>query len=114
MESILTSIKKMLGIDVDYTDFDADIIIHINSTLNTLNQLGVGKEGYSISSKEELWKDFLGESDNLSMVKSYTYLKVRMLFDPPSGSVAANAFNENIKEYESRINIQAELMKKEG
>lgn len=116
MESILTSIKKMLGIEADYDHFDHDIITHINSTFNTLNQLGVGpEEGYSISSDKESWEDFLGEFiHNLAMIKSYVYLKVRMIFDPPSSSIVANAFNENIKEYESRINTQVELMKKEG
>lgn len=115
MNSILNSIKKMLGIEADYHHFDSDIITHINSTFNTLNQLGVGpEEGYQITSDIESWEDFLGEFiRNLAMIKSYVYLKVRMLFDPPSSSIVANAFNENIKEYESRINIQVELMKKE-
>lgn len=116
MESILTSIKKMLGIEADYDHFDHDIISHINSTFNALNQLGVGpEEGYMISSDKETWDDFLGEFvRNLAMIKSYVYLKVRMIFDPPSSSIVANAFSESIKEYESRINIQVELMKKEG
>lgn len=116
MESILTSIKKMLGIEDDYDHFDQDIITHINSTFNTLNQLGVGpEEGYIISGDKESWEDFLGEFiRSLAMIKSYVYLKVRMLFDPPSSSIVANAFNESIREYESRINTQVELMKKEG
>lgn len=116
MESILTSIKKMLGIEADYKHFDQDIITHINSTFNILNQLGVGpEEGYVISGDSETWEDFLGEFvRSLAMIKSYVCLKVRMLFDPPSSSIIVNAFNESIKEYESRINTQVELMKKEG
>lgn len=116
MESILISVKKMLGIEADYDHFNHDIITHINSTLGTLNQLGVGpEEGFLITGDDESWEDFLGEFITiLAMVKSYVYLKVRLLFDPPSSSTIINAFNENIKEYESRINMQVELMKKEG
>jgi hypothetical protein len=83
MDSILISIKKMLGIEDEYTHFDFDIIININSVLMTLNQLGVGPVVcFSITGKDELWTDFLGDSIDLDAVKTYVYLKVRLLFDP--------------------------------
>lgn len=116
MESILISIKKMLGIEEDYNHFDYDIIMHINTALGVLNQIGVGpEECYSISSDENTWNDFLGEQiKNLNMVKTYVYLKVRLIFDPPTSSFIVDAFNKQITELESRMNTQVEYMKKEG
>lgn len=109
MESILTSIKKMLGIGEEYAHFDPDIIFHINSALMTLNQLGVGpKEGFFITTDEQLWEDYLGESKQLEAVKSYIYLRVRILFDPPANSTILEAMNKQIAEFEWRLNIQAE------
>lgn len=121
MDSILTSIKKMLGLDEEYDAFDTDIIIHINSVLMTLNQLGVGpKEGFSITGKNETWNDFLTptilaslvepnkKEIFLSSVKTFVYLKVRILFDPPSNSFTIQAFEDQAKEYEWRIVTQVE------
>lgn len=106
MESILTSIKKMLGIADDYTHFDTDIIIHINTALNILTQLGVGpSEGFSIFDKELRWDDFVPSDSKLDLIKTYVYLKVRMLFDPPLSSAVAEAMKENIKELEFRISV---------
>lgn len=115
MDSILLSIKKMLGIEPDYEPFDVDIIIHINTALATLNQLGVGPEdGFSIQDEEDTWSDFLADSHKLlESVKTYVYLKVRLLFDPPSSSAVIEAFNRNISELEFRINITAETINKE-
>lgn len=110
MESILVSIKKLLGITMDYTAFDTDIIIHINSALATLTQLGVGPpEGFSIQDEADEWSDFIPEdSKNLESVKSYVYLKVRLLFDPPTSSATISAMNEMLHEYEWRINVASE------
>lgn len=109
MESILTSIKKMLGVQEEYAHFDPDIIFHINSAFMTLNQLGVGpKEGFFITTDEQLWTDYLGESMRLEAVKSYIYLRVKMLFDPPTNSTIAEAMNKQIAEFEWRLNVQAE------
>lgn len=105
-ESILTSIKKMLGIEEDYTHFDADIIMHINSALNVLQQLGVGpEEGYTIEDKSASWVDFIGDKKTVQMVKSYVYLKTRILFDPPTTGSVMEAFKEQIKEFEWRLNV---------
>lgn len=111
-DSILTSIKKLLGIDSEYTHFDTDLVIHINSVLSILWQLGVGPtDGFSITGTEETWEDFLYDHDEpnyFSMVKSYVYLKVRLLFDPPLSSAAMEAMNKNISEMEWRLYVQAD------
>lgn len=108
-ESILTSTKKALGLDENYTAFDPDIIMHINSVLSTLNQLGIGPElGFMIEDKEALWDTFLGGDPRLNNVKTYVYLRVRMLFDPPQTGFHTQAMQEQIKELEWRINAQRE------
>lgn len=114
MESILTSIKKLLGVQEDYDHFDTDIIIHINSALMTLNQLGVGPaEGFFITTDEQTWEDYLGESTRFEAVKSYIYLRVRMLFDPPANGTLVEAMNKQIAEFEWRLNNQAETKETE-
>lgn len=110
MESILTSIKKLLGIAEDYKHFDADIIMHINSTFTILNQLGVGPaRGFSISDDLAVWNDFIPtDSKKFESVKSYMHLKVRLLFDPPLSSAVIESMNRMISEFEFRLNVDAE------
>lgn len=109
MDSILTSVKKMLGITSEYTHFDADIIIHINSVFMILNQLGVGpKEGFSISSDVETWDEFTNDNLTIESVKSYMYLKVGLLFDPPTSSNVLEARNRLVSELEWRLNAIAD------
>lgn len=111
MESILNSIKKMIGIDPSYTVFDVDIITHINSVFAILIQLGVGPStGYSITNANDTWTDFLDEDPRLEMVKSFMALKVRLLFDPPSSSTHVEVINQSIKELEWRLNIASESL----
>lgn len=108
-DSILTSIKKLLGITEEYEHFDQDIIIHINSVFMILNQLGVGpSNGFSITDKTAVWSDFISEGSNLESVKSYIYLKVRLLFDPPTTSAVMESMNRMISEFEFRLNVSAE------
>lgn len=109
-DSILTSIKKMLGITEECTDFDADLIIHINSVLMILTQIGVGpSEGFFIEDKSDFWEDFLEDDiEKLEAVKTFVYLKVRLIFDPPSSSAVAESFNRTISELEWRLHIAAE------
>jgi len=115
MESILTSIKKMLGISEEYEHFDTDIIIHINSVMSILTQLGVGPpEGFSIKDKEAAWSDFIPNNPQLEAVKSYVYLKVKLLFDPPLGSAVIESTNRLISELEWRINTAVELGENTG
>lgn len=109
MESILTSIKKLLGIAEDYTHFDNDIIMHINSVFLILTQLGVGPpEGFVIQDATELWTDFVADDKNLELIKSYTYLKVKIMFDPPLSSAVLDSTNQLIKEYEWRIQVASD------
>lgn len=110
MESILTSVKKMLGIAEEYTQFDVDIIIHINSVFTTLTQLGVGpSEGFYIEDKDSEWQEFIQDQNKLQAVKSYMYLKVRLLFDPSSlGASTLAAYERQIQELEWRLNVIAE------
>lgn len=106
MNSILTSVKKAMGIAPEYTHFDPDIIMHINSVFLTLEQLGVGpKEGFAIEDEQDEWSDFIGDNKLLNAVKSWTYLKVRLLFDPPQSSAAVESINRMIAEFEWRINV---------
>lgn len=109
MDSILDSVKKCLGIPKEYQVFDQDIIMHINSVFFTLNQLGVGPEdSFSISDSSSVWTDFIPEGSKLEAVKSYMYLKVRMLFDPPTSSFVLTSMENMAKEYEWRLTVQAE------
>ena len=109
MESILTSIKKLLGIAEEYTQFDDDIIIHINSVFLNLTQLGVGpSEGFLIEDDTATWDDFIGDSNQLQAVKSYVYLKVKLLFDPPLSSSVTESMNRMISELEWRLNVAVE------
>lgn len=107
--SILNSTKKILGLEDDYTAFDADVIMHINSVFSTLNQLGIGpEEGFAIENSEAQWDDFLAGDVLLNSVKTYTYLRVRMLFDPPTTSYLLSTMKEQIQEIEWRLNVQRE------
>lgn len=107
--SILHTTKKLLGLEYDYTRFDTDIIIHINSAFAQLAQLGAGpEEGFEIEDETALWSDFLGGNKLLNQIKSYMYLKVRMLFDPPTTSFDLAAKKEQITEWEWRINVAAD------
>lgn len=108
MESILLSIKKLLGIMPEYTNFDDDIIIHINTAFAILNQLGVGpKNGFMIVDENSSWNDYTNEN-NLNMVKTYIYLKVRLLFDPPTSSALIESINRTLSEIEWRIYLEGD------
>lgn len=108
-DSILNSTKKILGLGEDYTAFDLDIITHINSVFSILFQLGVGPaDGFLIEDAGTTWSDFLEDNVGLNMVKSYIFLKVRLLFDPPGTSFAIDAMNHQISEYEWRISTHRE------
>lgn len=109
MNSILTSIKKLLGIAEEYTHFDSDLVMHINSVLMILTQLGVGPaEGFTIEDEYAEWYDFLPDGKNLEAVKTYIHLRVKLIFDPPLNSSVIEAMKETISELEWRLNVQAE------
>lgn len=113
MDSILTSIKKLLMLAEDDTSFDADIIMHINTVIAVLNQFGVGPDtGFTITDKAATWQELLGSYPNLDSVRSYVYLKVKMIFDPPSSGAVIESMNRVIGELEWRINATAEAIRR--
>lgn len=108
-ENILNSIKKLLGIPEDYTAFDQDIMIHINSVFMILSEMGVGpSNGYSLKDGTEKWGDFISDDKNLEGIKTYIYMKVKTIFDPPLNSAVLASMKELISEFEWRINNEAE------
>ena len=114
MESILTSIKKLLGITAEYEHFDADIIMHINSVFLNLNQIGVGpEEGFFIEDETAEWVDFTEDFLPYQAVKTYIYLKVKLLFDPPLSSAVIESMNRQIAELEWRLLVAADVASKE-
>ena len=111
-ESILLSVKKMLGLDQEYDVFDPELIIHINTVFGTLHQLGVGPEDqFRITGDSETWSEFDTEGEQIDEVKTYIYLRVRLLFDPPSSSFVLSSFKEQIQELEWRLNVKADEIK---
>lgn len=109
MESILTSIKKLLGIPEEVDNFDADVVMHINSVFSILTQLGVGpSEGFMITDKTKTWDDFIADKKDIESVKSYVYMKVRLMFDPPISSAVMDCMNRMISELEWRLNVASD------
>ena len=114
MESILISVKKMLGIAEEYDHFDPDIIMHINSVFMVLTQLGVGPpEGFMIEGEDALWSDYIGDNRLIESVKTYVAMRVRLIFDPPQSSAVIESMNRIISELEWRLNISVETPQSE-
>lgn len=109
-ESILNTIKKLLGLDKDDDSFDLDVMIHINSIIPSLSQLGIGpKNGLIITSATQLWSEYIDSSVvNLEAVKTYIYLKTKLIFDPPTNSTTIEAINKNLSELEWRMMLAVE------
>lgn len=109
MDSILTSIKRLLGIEKEYTQFDPELVIFINSVFGILFQLGVGPkdEPFVITGETEKWTEFI-DDEQIETVKSYVFMKVKLLFDPPSSSSVLSSYQELIKEFEWRCHIDSE------
>lgn len=109
MDSILNSIKKMLGIEPEYEHFDPVIQMHINSAFTVLQQIGVGpSSGYHITGATETWTDFVGSRTDIEAIKTYTYLKTQLLFDPPQMGYLVDAISKQIVELEWRLNVQVD------
>jgi hypothetical protein len=109
--SILDGTKNALGLDPEYTVFDQDIIMFINSAFSTLRQIGAGPiGGFQITDNTSKWDEFLLDKPMMNDVKSYVYLRVRLLFDPPTMGYLVDAIKEQIKEHEWRINVEAERL----
>ena len=104
--SILNTIKAMIGIEIEETAFDNDIIVHINTVFFILNQLGVGPtEPFIIRDEYATWDNFISDSTNLESIKTYIYLKVKLLFDPPLNSSVIESMKNTINELEWRLNV---------
>lgn len=109
MESILTSIKRLLGIMPDCEDFDEQIIMHINTALADLRQLGVGpSEGFTIDDDSAIWNDFIPDFKKFHSAKTCVYKKVKLAFDPPLSAAALDSLKAQIAEEEWRLNVQSE------
>lgn len=112
-DSILVSIKKMLGLDDEYTPFDTDVLVHINAAFMTLCQMGIGpKEGFSVTDYDQTWSDFLTNKVMLGSVKTWVYLQVKMLFDPPTNSFVMDAYKTQAEQILWRLNVQAESVER--
>lgn len=110
-ESILRSTKKILGLANEYTPFDQDVVTHINAAFSILDQLGVGPEGgFSIEDDTTEWSEYNVPANQLHLIKTYVYLKVRLLFDPPGTSFLLESANNQLKEYEWRLNVMREVL----
>lgn len=115
-DSILNTVKKMLGIDKAYQAFDMDIIVSINSTFSTLYQLGVTLDGdFMVMDERQKWSDIIKDEfkSRLAFIQQYVYLKVRVVFDPPTSSFVLDAYNKQISELEWRINVEVEAIREE-
>lgn len=107
MDSILTTVKKNLGIQEDYTHFDLDLIVYINAAFSTLHQLGIGPdEDYSITSDSEVWTDFMPDGTYMGMIQSYVSLYAKMIFDPPQSSAVMEFYKARLNEFEFRLNVE--------
>lgn len=108
-ESILKSIKRLLGIGIEYDDFDSELIMHINSVFMILTQLGLGPEtGFRIKDSEDTWTSFLEDRVDLESIKSYMYMRVRLMFDPPQMGYLVDSITKQCTEFEWRLNVQIE------
>ena len=105
-DSIFESVKKVVGLLGDDNSFDEDLLLHINSVVSTLRQLGLSiPADFYVRDDVQTWSDLLGEFRDLDLVKSYMTMKVRLMFDPPSSSFGLKSMEEMVKEYEWRINV---------
>lgn len=114
-ESILKTIKSMLNVDSDITDFDQELIVLINASLSTLYQLGIGTSPFKITGTDETWTQLLGEKDYyLELVKELIYLDVKLVFDPPTSSMVMDAYKERRRENQWRIAVQVDMEEENG
>lgn len=113
--SILTSIKKLLGLEEEYEQFDIDIIMHINTAFMILNQLSLGpSKGFSIDDKESKWNDFIGDRNDLNSIKTYVYYSVKLAFDPPQPAYLYEGIKKQKEELEWRLRTQMETPSYDG
>lgn len=109
-DSILESVKKALGIGPELTAFDLDIVMHINTVFTTLHQLGVGEPGFTVEDKEATWDQFYNQTHNLHAIRTYVYMRVRIIFDPPVSAYGIQSLENACKELEWRLNHEVEMV----
>jgi len=108
-DSILNSTKRALDVPLNYDVFDQNIIMHINSVFSTLNQIGIGPaDGFEIEDDSNTWTNYIGTNVRYNLVKSYMYLRVKMLFDPPATSFLIEAMTKQKDEMEWRLSVMRE------
>lgn len=108
-ESILITIKKMLGLGEDYTPFDEDLVGHINSAIMAAHQLGIGQNDFLITGSDETWTDWLGtRPEKFPAIRHYIYMRTKISWDPPANSFAVSSLQKQIDEMTWRLNVQAE------
>lgn len=108
-DSILDTTKQLLGIEKDVTDFDTEILIHINSVFDTFHQLGLGPgTGFKIEDSSKLWSEYIQDTEHIESIRSLMYLRIRLLFDPPATSFGITAFEKEIEKMEWRLNVQVD------
>lgn len=108
MTGILETIRKLVGGSEGNDAFDTDLLIHINSTFSALTQIGVGPSSGFLVAADSKWSDFLGDEIKLEMVKSYVYLKAKLIFDPPQNSSVAQAMKQQADEFEWRVSVEVD------
>ena len=113
-EKILDSIKELMGSSIDYTAYNKDLVILINSTLSVLKQVGIGSMTFRITEDSGTWQEFLGDDSRLEMAKTYVYLKTKLIFDPPLSSTVIECYKESIREIEWRLGILADEQYEQG
>lgn len=108
MDSILLTITRMLGYDDAYDAFHTEIIVYINMALNVLEQLGVGNDGFAITGPTEMWDDYLADTSKLESVKTYIYIRVKLMHDPSANATLTKILEDTARELEWRLNVKAE------
>lgn len=108
MNSILITIKKMLGLDETYKVFDPELVVYINTALMVLEQVGLGPNGFTITGETETWEDFLTDISKYEGAKTYVYIRTRLAFDPPTNSSLLKSLEDTYKELEWRLNVKAD------
>lgn len=108
MDSILVTIKKMLGLDANYKVFDQELIVFINTALMILEQVGIGTDGFKITGDDETWGMFLTDIDRYEGAKTYVYIRTRLAFDPPANGTLHKALEDTMRELEWRLNVKVE------
>ena len=115
MESILLTIKKMLGLEPEYTPFDTDIIVLINSSLMRLHQLGIGpKDGFRIANDKQTWSELVGDREDLNSIQEFIFIKTKLIFDPPATSFVIQAYNDRANELEWCLMVEKEYTDQGG